>query len=80
MRRSSVNYSEFSSFPVEAIDSTAAGDTFNGAFAVGLMRGQAPADSIRFAAAAAALSVTRHGAQQSMPNQQEVDSFLESML
>lgn len=63
-------------FPVEALDTTAAGDAFNGAFSVALMRGQSPTESARFAAAAAAISVTRIGAQSSLPGQDEVVAFL----
>jgi ribokinase len=63
-------------FSVQAIDTTAAGDAFNGAFAVGLMRGLEPAQSARFAAAAAAISVTRRGAQASLPNEEEVQTLL----
>jgi ribokinase len=61
---------------VKARDTTAAGDAFNGAFAVGMMRGLKPHDSAAFATAAAAISVTRHGAQPSMPTQQELEEFL----
>ena len=64
------------SFPVQAIDTTAAGDCFNGAFAVGLMQGMSPEDAARYAAAAAAISVTRRGAQPSMPSRTEVESML----
>ncbi len=64
------------SVPVTAIDSTAAGDTFNGAFAVGLSEGLTPVEAARFAAAAAAISVTRRGAQNSMPKRSEVEEFL----
>jgi ribokinase len=63
-------------FPVMAVDTTAAGDSFNGAFAVGLMRGLSPVESARFAAAAAAISVTRHGAQSSLPTDEEVRALL----
>lgn len=63
---------------VSAVDTTAAGDAFNGAFAVGLVSGKSPVDSASFAAAAAAISVTRRGAQASMPNLQEVDALLET--
>ena len=66
-------------FPVKAVDTTAAGDAFNGAFAVGLARGQSPEESARFAAAAAAVSVTRAGAQPSMPTTDEVDAILAAM-
>jgi ribokinase len=67
-------------FEVQVRDTTAAGDAFNGAFAVGLMRGLSPQDSARMASAAAALSVTRPGAQPSMANQQELDAFVSSVL
>ncbi len=63
-------------FPVKALDTTAAGDAFNGAFAVSLARGQSPEESARFGAAAAAVSVTRAGAQPSMPTADEVDAIL----
>lgn len=63
-------------FSVTAVDSTAAGDAFNGAFAVGLMQGKSPRDSAHFAAAVAAISVTREGAQPSMPTMEEVEAFL----
>ena len=64
------------SFPVKAIDTVAAGDCFNGAFAVALLEGNDPWAAARFAAAAAAISVTRRGAQASMPSRSEVDAFL----
>jgi ribokinase len=64
------------SFPVRAVDTTAAGDAFNGAFAVGLADGRSPEESARFAAAAAAVSVTRVGAQPSMPTFDEVKTLL----
>ena len=63
-------------FPVKAVDTTAAGDAFNGAFAVGLAEGHSREESARFAVGAAALSVTRVGAQPSMPTFNEVDTFL----
>jgi len=59
-------------YPVRAVDTTAAGDAFNGAFATALMLGETPAASARFGAAAAAISVTRPGAQPSMPTLVEV--------
>ena len=63
---------------VNAVDTTAAGDAFNGAFAVGLLLGKSPIESARFAIAAAALSVTRAGAQPSMPVLREVEELLET--
>ncbi len=65
-------------FPVRAVDSTAAGDAFNGAFATALMLGRDPVQSARFASAAAALSVTRAGAQPSMPSMNEVEALLQN--
>ena len=62
------------SFAVEVVDSTGAGDTFNAALAVFLHEGLATA--VRKACAAAALSVTRLGAQQGMPRARELDAFL----
>jgi ribokinase len=63
-------------FDVTAIDTTAAGDAFNGGFAVGLMKGMKPAESARFAVAVAGISVTRRGAQPSMPTLNEVELFI----
>ena len=58
--------------PVQAVDTTAAGDVFNGALAVALTEGQPLAEAVRFAAKAAAISVTRMGAQASAPHRNEV--------
>ena len=63
-------------FKVKAIDTTAAGDTFCGAFAVALVEGKPLKDSLLFASAAAAISVTRLGAQPSAPIREEIDAFL----
>jgi ribokinase len=63
-------------FRVQAVDTVGAGDCFNGAFAVALLEGNDPFAAARFAAAAAAISVTRAGAQASMPTRAEVDAFL----
>ena len=68
---------QLSAIAVEALDSTAAGDALNGAFAVGLMLGRTPAESVRFAVAAASISVTRPGAQTSMPTLAEVTRMLD---
>jgi ribokinase len=63
-------------FAVDAVDTTAAGDTFNGVFAVALSEGMPLVDAAQFANAAAALSVTRLGAQSSIPDRAEVTGFL----
>ena len=61
-----------SPFSVKAVDSTAAGDAFNGAFATALMMGKSALESAIFASAASAISVTRAGAQASMATLDEV--------
>jgi len=63
-------------FKVEAIDTVGAGDCFNGAFAVALLEGLDPCAAARFASAAAAISVSRRGAQASMPTRAEVEKFI----
>lgn len=63
-------------FKVDVIDTVGAGDCFNGAFAVGLLEGLDPWAAARFASAAAAISVSRRGAQASMPSRTEVAEFL----
>jgi ribokinase len=63
-------------FKVRVVDSTAAGDAFNGGLAVALMRGMDLEEAARFGAAVGALSVTRAGAQPAMPSANEVTSFL----
>jgi ribokinase len=63
-------------YRVSVVDTTAAGDAFNGSFAVALARGACPAEAARFASAVAALSVTRRGALPSLPTQDEVAAFL----
>jgi len=64
-------------YPVKAIDSVAAGDAFNGALAVALSRGENLLDAVRYSNAVGALSVTRVGAQPSLPTLKEVKQFLE---
>ena len=63
-------------FAVQAVDSVAAGDTFIGTFTTRLMEGAAPHEAARFACAAAAISVTRPGAQASVPRRGEVEAWL----
>ncbi len=62
----------FPGLKVKAVDCVAAGDTFNGAFVVALTEGQSTADAIAFAQKAAAISVTRPGAQSSVPSRKEI--------
>jgi ribokinase len=66
-------------FKVTAVDTTGAGDVFNGALAVALAEGQPLIDAVRFANAAAALSVTRLGAQPSCPSRREIQKLLKSV-
>jgi len=72
-----LTHDHFPGFPVEVKDTTAAGDTFNAALAVALAEGAPLQHALRFANAAAAISVTRPGAQASAPSRREVDAFLE---
>jgi len=64
-------------FKVDAVDTIAAGDTFNGALVTALLENKALPDAIRFAHAAAAIAVTRRGAQPSVPWRHEIDAFLQ---
>jgi ribokinase len=61
---------------VEAVDSTAAGDAFSGALACALARGLALDEAVRYAGLVGALSVTRLGAQPSLPTEEEVRRFV----
>lgn len=60
-------------FKVEAVDTTAAGDVFNGALCAALLEGQTLERAVRFACKAASISVTRNGAQDSAPYRNEID-------
>ncbi|WP_312240154.1 ribokinase [Pantoea sp.] len=64
-------------FRVEAVDTIAAGDTFNGAFITARLEGKPVFEAARFAHAAAAIAVTRPGAQPSVPWRAEIDAFLQ---
>lgn len=66
-------------FPVEVIDTTAAGDTFIGALAAGMTKDLPLRECVRMANAAAALTVTKYGAQDSMPSLQETQSLMKRM-
>lgn len=70
-------FTEVKAYKVEAIDTTAAGDVFNGALCVALLEGQSLTESVRFACKAAAISVTRYGAQDSAPYRGEIGQLIE---
>ena len=63
-------------FKVDAVDTIAAGDTFNGALITALLEEAPLSEAIRFAHAAAAIAVTRKGAQPSVPWREEIEAFL----
>jgi ribokinase len=66
-------------YRVEAVDTTAAGDVFCGALAAALVEGQALLESLQFASAAAAIAVTRMGAQPSIPGRAEIEALIRKM-
>ena len=66
----------FPGFSVRAVDTTAAGDTFNAGFAAALANDRSIPEAVRFANAAGALSTTAPGAQGAMPTKEETDRFL----
>jgi len=65
-------------FPVKAMDTTGAGDSFHGAFAVGLAKNQSWPEILRYASAVAALCCTKMGARPGIPHQPEVEIFLQN--
>lgn len=67
-------------FEVKAIDTTAAGDVFNGALAVALASGKVLDEAVHFANAAAALSITKLGAQPSAPQKTDIETFRDEKL
>lgn len=70
------NGQRIAGFKVKAVDTIAAGDTFNGALITALLEDKPMDQAVRFAHAAAAIAVTRAGAQPSVPWRDETDSFL----
>ena len=72
-----VHATSYPAFPVKALDTTAAGDVFNGSLAVGIAAGQPLEEAIEVAQAAAALSVQTLGAQTSAPTREMVEQFLQ---
>ncbi|ABZ84966.1 ribokinase [Heliomicrobium modesticaldum Ice1] len=73
------NLRRIPAFSVPVVDTTAAGDAFVAGFAVALAEGQPLEEALRFASAVAALSVTKAGAQTSLPLREEVNRFLEGL-
>jgi len=69
---------DISSYKVSAVDTTAAGDSFIGAFAFGLANDKDVKSSLSYASAVSAIAVTKMGAQPSLPSKKEVDDFLSS--
>lgn len=70
----SVHVPAFNAGPV--VETTGAGDAFNGGFAAALVRGMTPVEAVRFGCATAGLSVTRPGTAPSMPSQKEIEALL----
>lgn len=66
-------------YPVAAVDTTAAGDTYTGYLLAALAAGETPATAMRLAAAASALAVTKPGAAPSIPTRADVDAFLQQV-
>lgn len=65
-------------FPIHPVDTTAAGDSFNAAFAYAIAEGKTLSDAIRMGNAAGALTTTKQGSQASLPTADEIDVFLKS--
>lgn len=72
----SMNTEVFPARKVEAVDTTAAGDCFSGAFVTGLAEGKNVAEAVAMANLASSLAVTRKGAQSSIPTRQELDELM----
>ena len=69
---------EAPAFPVDAVDTTGAGDVFRGALIFSLLRGDGPEDLLRFANAAAAVSCTREGAIAGVPTREEIERVMQA--
>ena len=69
-------YEEFPAHKVHAVDTTAAGDSFTGAFAAALARGDSCEDAVKFGNCASGIAVTRKGAQTSIPTMEEVINMM----
>ena len=69
------SYELVGALPVDAVDTTAAGDVFNGALAVALAEGKSLFEAVKFGCTAATISVTISGAQPSIPLRNEIEKF-----
>jgi ribokinase len=76
--KESGQYYEIEAEKVKAVDTTAAGDTFSGALCVGLSKGMSVVDAVKMACKASAITVTRMGAQASIPYRKEVERWKDS--
>lgn len=70
------SYTKIDAQVVNPIDTTAAGDVFNGAICVGLSEGKSIVEAIKYATIASAITVTKMGAQSSIPTRQEVEEYI----
>ena len=71
------NVKKFDAYEVEAVETTAAGDSFIGAFALKICETNNPDEAIKYATATSAIVVTRQGAQDSIPSPEEIEEFIE---
>ncbi|MDR2901390.1 MAG: ribokinase [Treponema sp.] len=78
--KDAAHYSFVSSFNVEVLDTTGAGDAFNGGFAHAIEKGMKLEEAVPYANAVAALSVTRFGTSAAMPNESEIEAFLNKQI
>jgi ribokinase len=69
-------FTRFPAFPIDPVDTTAAGDAFVASFAVALAEGKSPQEAVRYGTAAGALACTKLGAQPSLPNRSELENML----
>lgn len=69
------NYFKVPGYKVDAVDTTAAGDTFCGTFCVGLSEGMSPVEAVKMANKAASIAVSRQGAQSSIPYKNEITNY-----
>ena len=76
VRDGALTVSRQEAFPVQAVDTTAAGDTYTGYFLSGLMSGLPLSACMRQASKAAAIAVTKPGAAESIPTKDQVDAFM----